>query len=791
MNKLILFSLLVIFIAGGVKAQLITVKGKLLDETNNEPLIGANIFVEKTSLGASTDNNGNFEVTLKTVPRTLVFSYIGYKTEKIVVDKETLDLRILLQPTSYMLQEISVFSKQKNNELNAASIQNEQVKNFAGFTKDALRSVQLMPGVSSNNEGSPLINVRGGTYDENLVLVNGVEIYSPYHLKAFTPMGVGIFNIDMVKNINFSAGGFSAEYGNALSSIMNVEYDKGNKDKYSAKVDLSMIDLAMLVQGPMTTKGSFTLGIRKSYLDMLLRLGAPQEIHADYYDIQSVLNYQLSNSDILTATAIYSKDNVSQDPTVSGTSATYTNSYINNQRTNQYVNESNYKSAITSYYNTLLAVKYDKIFQHDFLSQTILSWYDEIEDENILQTYKVDHSFSTFPDRFIHYSNDYNALNKLKIQTLSLKQGFTFAVSSFYTIKAGFSHKKIFYDVDQKKNKDQVYSENISKYPAVATIIYPRDPTYNDTTIINISSFRSEAYLENIFQLSESSIINAGFRLDYFDMNKELKFSPRVGLSHSLPFDFTLRLSWGFFYQPPTYKQLRFSVNTDQNTSFQKATHYIAGLEKNFSSDISCKLEYYYKQYSDLLPVSRVTNSTLQYRTKENNTEGYATGFDFQFIGRFPSLDVWLSYGFLVAKEKLYAEINYYPRYTDQRHTLSSVVSIDLGLGWESSVRFFYGSGYAFTPSTLVYSSSDKKYVWVQADKNSEHYPAYTRIDFRLGKTFELFNHPLKCYLDILNLFGTKNVLSYRYSFDNSGNPTRTEVPLLPIIPSFGLSYAL
>ncbi|MDP3685137.1 MAG: TonB-dependent receptor, partial [Ignavibacteria bacterium] len=441
----------------------------------------------------------------------------------------------------------------------------------------------------------------------------------------------------MVKNINFSAGGFSAEYGNALSSIMNVEYDKGNKDIYSTKVDLSMIDLALLTQGPITNKGSFTLGIRKSYLGMLLRLGAPPEVHADYYDIQSVLNYQLSNSDIITATTIYSKDNLSQDPTVSSALTTYDNSKINNQRTNEYVSESTYKSVITSYYNTLLAVKYDKIFHHGFLSQTVLSWYDEIEDENMIGIDKIDHSFNLFQDRFIRYSNDYNALNKLKIQTLSLKQGFTFAVSPFYAIKAGLSYKKIFYDIDQNKSKNQVYSENITKYPNVTSIIYLKDPVDNDTTIINISSFRSEGYLENIFQLSESFLINAGGRLDYFDMNKETKFSPRIGLSYNFPFELVLRLSWGIFYQPPTYKQLRFSENTAQNTSYQKSIHYIAGLEKNFSSDVSCQLEYYHKLYSDLLPVSRVTNSTLQYRTKENNTEGYATGFDFQFIGRFPS----------------------------------------------------------------------------------------------------------------------------------------------------------
>ncbi|MFA5806237.1 MAG: TonB-dependent receptor [Melioribacteraceae bacterium] len=789
MYKLIIFILLLIFFASGVSAQQITVKGKLLDASNNDPLIGANIGVENTTLGTTTDYNGNFKIILKSIPQTLIFSNIGYKIERVIINKETLDLKILLKPTSYMLQEISVFSKQRDNELNVASIQNEQVKNFAGFTKDALRSVQLMPGVSNNNEGSPLINVRGGTYDENLVLVNGVEIYSPFHLKAFTPMGVGIFNIDMVKNINFSAGGFSAEFGNALSSIMNIEYAKGNRNEYAAKIDLSMIDLSALVQGPITSKGSFSLGVRKSYLDLLLRMGAPSGVRADYYDIQSILNYEVSNSDIITATIIYSKDNQSQDPENTISSYKF-NSMIDQKPTYEFANGNYFKTGLFSYDNSLLAVRYDKIFSSFFSSQTILSLYNELEDEYNYETNNIDHSFSAFPDRFIKYNAAFYLKNKLEIRTLSLKQNFMVALSPFFTIKAGISYKQIFYNVDQNKRKDEIYSENLSKYPDVITTNYPKNPAYNDTLNLNISSFRNEAYIENILQFSDNLIVNAGSRLDYFDMNKQTKISPRIGLSYNLPLDVILRLSWGIFYQPPTYKQLRFSEATDQNTSFQKATHYIAGLEKNFSSAISCKLEYYYKQYSDLLPVSRVTNSTLQYRTKENNTEGYATGFDFQFIARFPSLDVWLSYGFLVAKEKLYSETNYYPRYTDQKHTISSVVSIDLGLGWESSVRYFYGSGYAFTPSNLIYSSSDKKYVWVPSDKNSDHYPPYTRIDLRLGKTFELFDHPLKFYIDILNILGKENVLSYRYSFDNKGNPARFEESLLPTIPSLGLSYS-
>ncbi|MCX6169591.1 MAG: TonB-dependent receptor [Ignavibacteriales bacterium] len=766
----------------------IKINGKVIDSSNGESLPGASISIENTQSGTIANFSGEFELDLNEIPSVILVSYVGYKTERIIITTNDSTYAVPLTPVSYMLQEVSVFSRQSSSEISLTSIRNEQVNNFAGFTKDALRSVQLFPGVSNNNEGTALFNVRGGTFDENLVLVNGVEIYSPFHLKAMSPMGVGIFNIDLVKNIDFSSGGYSAEYGNALSSIMNLEYDKGNNSSYSGRVDLSMIDLSLLLRGPLTSKGSFAFALRHSYLDMLMRsLHADVGINLSYYDLQGTFNYKISDSDIVTTTLIFSKDKDTQDPTTDYYGSQWL-ATINKQRVTASYNGVNYRVVDANYHNTLLATKYDKIFSPRFSAHTILSLYDEAEYETMHQTKKQDYTYQNFPDLWAAYRYYANYLNQSDTKTLSAKQTFIFAPSPFYTIKTGFSYKRILYDLDKNAGTEEYFSDNINYNPTITTIYYPKNPLYNDTADVHFASYRTEGFIENIIQPLDNLVINAGFRSDYFALNKQAKFSPRLNLSYTFPQDFILRLSWGVYYQPPTFKQLKYYEPSAANTPYAKAIHFVAGVERNFSSDLFAKIEFYYKKYSDLLPVSRMSDGSLQYFDKQNSAEGSAAGFDFQMIAKFSPCDLWLNYGFLNAREKLYAESEYYPRYTDQRHTLSAVLNAHLGSMWESSIRFFYGSGYAFTPYGTSYNPSKRNFEWVPLQKNSDHYPSYVRFDLRLSKSFELFNNLLNIYIDVLNIFGKRNVLSFNYTY-NSSTPVRKDNPLLPILPSLGILY--
>lgn len=783
------FLILLLCVGSINNAQRLIIKGRVIDIINNDILPFANVSVENANMGTATDKNGEFTLLLPSNHFTLIVSYIGYKTERINIRTNDTILIIKLTPINYLLQEISVYSK-KSEQISTTSMQNEQIRNFAGLTKDALRAVQLLPGVSSNNEASARVNVRGGSYDENLVLINGVEVYNPFHLKAVSMASVGIFNIDFVKNIDFSAGGYSAEYGNALSSIMRVDYDNAVRKKYSVKADLSLIDLLANYQGPIDSSSSFMIGIRRSYFDYLMRLTkVPNEIHFSYYDVTGSFLYQLSSRDKINATIILSKDFANQDPTITtGGRKILANFY--GKRTTGSRTDLNYKEVGAGYQNILASLKYDKILSDRIFMLTFLSMYSETEDERVIMNNGADFSYPEYPYYWAKYTFDADLIDKLKIRTISLKQNFGWAISDFYNLKTGFEYKNIYYDYDRNMYGKEIWYDNIRNYPDTTMIIYPADPQYNDTTSINTHTFRTDGFVENIFQVSRNMIVNTGLRTDYFDINKQFKISPRLSFSYSFPSNLIARFAWGVYYQPPSFRQLRSMESSKDNTSYQRAYHYIIGLDKKFSDVVSLKVESYYKRYSDLIPTIRLGDGTLAYGNKGNNFEGYAAGFDIQLVAKSGDFDVWLSYGYLIAKEKLIGDNPYYSRYTDQRHTLSATVGYNLGNGWDLSIRGFYGSGYAYTPYYTVYDSVRQIYIWAPGDKNASHYPAYQRIDLRVNKSFFISENVLKIYLDVMNIFDRRNILSYWYSYDENLNPQRKEKKLFGILPTLGISYS-
>ena len=250
-----------------------------------------------------------------------------------------------------------------------------------------------------------------------------------------------------------------------------------------------------------------------------------------------------------------------------------------------------------------------------------------------------------------------------------------------------------------------------------------------------------------------------------------------------------LKSAWGIFYQTPRYEQFKNSISSKDNTKNQKVVHYIFGLEYSKPNVIDIKLEGYYKDYLSLISAKRLYNSEIIYNP-EISSKGYAKGFDFSIYKINKWYSLWLSYGFLISKEKSEEEIKYYNRFTDQRHTFSSNFSLFFKNDWQMSIKLFYGSGYSYTPYEITYNSDIESYVWHELEKNSAHYPAYSRIDFRISKEFSLFKNPLLVYIDILNLFNKKNIVSYFYSYDSNGKPIKEPYELLPMIPSIGLSYS-
>ncbi len=766
--------------------------GRVIDATTNQSLVYATVTVQNFKKVIQTNERGEFRISLPDEEVTLLVSYIGYRTERLDVHKNDSTVVVKLTPVGFLLQEVSVYAEQANpRRISSAEIKNQQIRDLAGLTKDPLRAVQLLPGVSVDNEVSNKINVRGGTSDENLILINGVEVYNPDHLKELAGGSMSIFNIDMVKSIDFSSGGFSVKYGDALSSMMKIDYKDGDRNNYQGKVDLSLIDFSVLVEGPVSRNGSFIIGVRQSYLDYLMRmLSVSSAISLDYYDVQGQMDYNLSDLNKLKVDVIFSRDNANQSPSNSYSRLGYYWNYYGQQTLVSQTTVHN-SSFLANYTNSLVSIRSSNMLSDKLLSLTTASYYNEVEHEHAILMDSTSLTYSGFPQFWSYQSNNRNLIDDLSIKTICLDQDLNFQSSQFLDFDGGFTLKKILYDDAPNMHGVQILATNVTLFPDTTTMLYPPDPTYNDTVITNASTYSLAAYFQQTSQIGSNLMFNAGIRLDYFDMDKETRFAPRTSLSYAGPFGVTIRAAWGIYYEPPTYKQLRSSVASDTNTAFEKAVQYILGFEKKIEGGMDLRCEFYYKDYSSMIPTIRLSDGELAYGTRQNDAKGYATGMDLMYNETLGNTDLLLSYSYLVAREKLLdSKEGYYPRYTDQTHTLSLAVISDLGNKWSLDVRFFYGSGYAYTPYVSHYDSTAMMYLWVAGNKNASHYPPYERVDLKIAKGYSLFHKPLQIYLDVMNLFNRRNVLSYTYTYDANGRPMRRANLLYGLIPTLGVSYS-
>ena len=783
-------------------AQEVKIKGTVRSSSSGEPLPFTNVFVKDGTRWTSTDTKGYYELELKPGNYQILASYIGYKTETVpvTVGAEEVRLNFSLTSTDVILQEVSVYAATttENKEVSSMSIQSEEIVQISSIANDVFRSIQSLPGVSVNNELDAKFNVRGGNYDENLVLVNGTQVYEPFHVKEADNASVGIFNMDLMKKVNIITGGFSAQYGDRLSSVLNIEYREGNRDKFSGSTTLSLTNLAGVYEGPFFSNGSFILGVRKSYTEYILALiqdDKPMTI--SFYDIQGVVTYNLSDVNKLQLKFIHAGDDFKEDPEFESSGPYRGNGGAYGQPAQLLVTEHSYDESDARYFSNLIDVKNSSLLTGNVLLTSSLSYYEQIDDEYSYNSddWSAGITFNSNPNRTYLYSALYEVTynNTLTVRTLEPKVVLEAKINPFYEIKTGASYLNIHYGQYLIDQAVRTFRESYPQYPDTTETLF--NENFNAfPQNIRANTYKLAGFVENVIQVSDDLIVNAGGRVDYFDFNRDLTFCPRVSASYMVGEGLTLRGAWGHYYQSPIYPQLAYSFASDTNTQSQKAEHYIVSLERNtvFGSDeqnlLTLKAEGYYKKYSDLISSVRNNYGAIYY-SRKNDAKGYTAGADLYASLKAPGYYGWISYGLLYAKEDLLTDTEgEFPRYTDQRHTLSLVNDIDLGKDWDLNLRFTYGSGFAFTPYFSQLDSSGTRYEWSEGKKNSEHLPAYKRVDLRLGKEFSLFGTSANAFLDVSNLLNFKNVFAYRYRYDNNGNPYRTETELWPILPSLGMT---
>ncbi|RPI05004.1 MAG: TonB-dependent receptor [Ignavibacteriae bacterium] len=788
-----------------VRAKTCEVSGVVRGGQTHELLVFASIAAKKVQLGAATDARGKFLLHLPRGTDTLRCSYVGYKTEEIpvVVDND-LQVNITLMPMDVLLQDVTIYAYQGGeNELasgNALSLQSEKIKTSTSIFPDVLRSVQMLPGVSANNEFNARFNVRGGNPDENLVLVNGTQVYDPYHLKWAANYSIGVMNTELIDKMDLMTGGFPARYGDKMSSVLNIDYREGDKDRYTGRASLSLTDVDIVAEGPLSENGSFIVGAKKTYLEYILKLVTPKAkeatIFPTFYDVQGVVSYSLNPGQRLYFKFLHAGDDLSNafQTQQSGPFQSTSNSPSEGLTQTQVWNDTT--DARAQYYSTLLALQSVNVISSSTILKTEFSFYDQRENALAVNNHYYRYQGVKPGDfYFNNYTthNDYH--NDLRIRTLELNSALDQQWSSHYGIKTGISYQRLIYAEDQNYQRtiDQAANYGFGRHPDTTIIHQSDNPMDFENNQMNTHSFKLAGYCENIVQVNDQMLLNIGGRFDYFDLNKNLTWSPRVNLAYQIRTGLAIRGAWGYYYQSPNYRQVAYPAASDTNTQSQRAIHYVLGadytvdLHSSGRSFLKMKVELFYKKYDNLMSVTQTSQGDVYY-SRKNDAMGDSKGVDVYVMYSAPGFYGWASYSILsTVQDVLKDAYGSFPRNTDQTHTLAVVGEIHLGSQWNLTVRYTYGSGYPYSPQGARYNTTTYQWDWFSGQPNSERLPSYSCLDLRITKSFEMFGLATSAFLDVSNLLMAKNIIAYRYHIEN-GQPVKNGINLPPLVPSMGMS---
>ena len=775
---IILFLLLSAIFA--VSAQdIVKINGRVID-ADNQPIELALVRIAGTTTGTTTNLEGKYELKVSTADSVVVvFSCLGYKTEEHLLKNPKGDMKInvQLQKKSIDLGEVVVteFQKQQGTMQKIKASDMRLMPNTSGGIEGMLAT---FAGVNSSNELSSQYSVRGGNFDENIVYINGIEIYRPLLVRSGQQEGMSVINPDLVSSISFSSGGFSAEYGDKMSSVLDIQY----KRPEALEVSLSGSFLGATASvGHSTGKFTQLHGVRYHTNSTLLSsLDVKGEYNPSYFDYQTYMTYKFTDKFEVALLGNIAINNYQFTPFERSTS--FGTAYDTKSFTVYFdgmerdVFETYFGSFSANYRpakDNEISFQFSAFRSNEFVSYDISGqyWLDELANDGGPSSEntptKGDLGVGTYHE---------HARNRLiaTVVSASLKGAHRVAGND---IRWGVTY-----------NREQIYDylrEWEMRDSVGYTLPYEGDNInmiYNIISENRLASNRISAYLQDTYKLrTEAGLFsfNGGVRISYWDFNNECIVSPRASVTF-IPEkndNFTFRVAGGIYYQAPFYKEFRdtisqgnnnFVVHLNDRIKSQQSIQIVAGGDytfRAFDRPFKFSLEAYYKKLNDLIPYE-ANNVKLWYSGK-NESEGYAAGLDLKLYGEFvPGTDSWLSFSLMRTEEKINGV--WVPRPTDQRY----------------SVGIFFQDYVPRLPMLKISLKgiiSDGLTFGSPMKGRAEGYyraPAYKRVD--LGLTYILiggeeqwskngFWRNIKgatIGVDIFNLFDFANVNSYTWVTD-------------------------
>jgi ferric enterobactin receptor len=773
-----------------------TLSGKIKDENSGEALPFASVGIVGTSIGSVTNTDGYF--TLLKVPSdtcTITISYMGYKTRKFYMSPEISknNLSIELYPANTTLSTVEIKGEKVElmkmvSEISTIKLSPQKVATLPNVgEKDIMRSFQLMPGVSSSNETSSGLYVRGGTPDQNLILYDGFTVYQVDHLYGF----FSAFNSNAIKDIQLYKGGFESKFGGRLSSVTEITAKEGNHKNFNLGGDISLLSANVYTEIPCGNKLTFFAAGRKSYKGPLynsifkkfnnqgettesnsnansnMPMGMETTVSSFFYDLNSKITYTPTSKDIIALSFFNGTDKLDNSRKMS------TPSFLQDKG----IDLSSSTSDLTKYGNIGGVIRWSR------------KWSDKM-----------------YGNSLISYSNYYS--NRDRTDDMDFK-----GPGGDENFKSGTLENNNLKDYSFKSDYQwDIAKGNKIEFGAFATY---NDIHYsfsqNDTsTYLNRQDYGSIAgmFLQDNVKLFDSKLtLVPGLRYTYFNITGKTYAEPRFSASYSFSDKLQLKFATGKYYQfvnrvvredIMTGSRDFWILSDGDKVPVGEATHYILGTSydlKNFLFSV----EAYYKDLKGL------TEYSIRFKPKiggsgysENffNGTGTAKGIEFLVQKKNGKLNGWVSYtlGQALNNFPVYSDEDF-PAAQDVNHEIK-IVSLYKFKRWDFSATWIYATGRPYTAPKGGYqltlldgTSSD---YFTVSDKNSLRLPDYQRMD--ISANFNFFNSKNKAVgyigLSIFNVYARKNVWYKEYSIVE-GNVIETNINYLGFTPNLTLSLKL
>ncbi len=751
---------LALFSTGISQGRFGSIEGKVFDRDTKAPLAGATVTLVGLSVGASAGMDGEF--VIRNVPvgsYSVRFSYVGYEpaieTDVIVKPERSSHVDAGLRVSPLRSGEVEVspdyFGKSDGSNVSAVNFSYEEIRRAPGAAGDVSRIMKSLPSVAEVNDQSNGLIVRGGSPVENAFYLDNIEIPNINHFptQGASSGPIGLLNLDFIRDVSFYSGGFPAEYGDRLSSVMDIKLRDGNREKVQTQLDLNFAGFGGLAEGPLFgAKGSWLVSVRRSYLDLLIKaIDVGTAVAPRYGDYQWKGVYDIDRSNRVELLGIWGDDHNNPD---AGTAVENDMVYYGNQDHYQSTNGINWRVlwGTSGYSNTSLA----------FTSE---SFKDD--------SYETGSGLPIQSNRSLEQSLKLRNINRLRLSGTNVAQfGFELSrVTAKYDIVYGSYTDALGNPVPGSSLKRDLGAQKVAGFFSLESDLSP---------FIN------------------SSI---GLRSDYFSYNRKLDLAPRASLTLHPDEKTSVTASAGVYYQ--TLPLILLSQN-DGNSSLRdlKAVHYIIGMERLLTGSTKLSVDVYEKDYSDF-PVDPQQPSLFLI-----DELYYRYGFFFNhgdLVGggkaRSRGVEVIVQkkmakdfYGMVSASySKSGYEANdgvWYDRVYDNRIIFCIEGGYKPGDDWEFSIRWIYAGGPPYTPFDIAASQRLDRGVLDATRINSDRYPAYHSLNVRLDKRFNFSGSDLVFYLSAWNVYNRKNVAQY---FWNEVRNEQGTIYQWGILPVFGIEY--